>query len=242
MNKDQILLEKIKPDTKLFVFTGAGVSAASGVPTFRDAGGLWGKYRPEELATESAFRKDPKLVWSWYEWRRSLVRKAQPNEAHLQISKLEKFFSWFCLVTQNVDDLHERAGSTKVYHLHGNISENKCIDCSKLSLENHEAFEEPPRCELCGGWLRPCVVWFGEPLPEDELTTAFYKAGQCDVFLSIGTGAAVQPAASVISVAKQAGAFMVEFNPNSTEASSIMDLSFNEPVEEALPRIFKQLN
>lgn len=242
MNKDQILLEKINRDTKLFVFTGAGVSAASGVPTFRDAGGLWSKYRPEELATEGAFRKDPKLVWSWYEWRRSLVRDSAPNAAHLEIARLEKIFDWFCLVTQNVDDLHERGGSTKVHHLHGNIEANKCLDCSKLNVQKYEGFKEPPPCSSCGGMLRPGVVWFGESLPEEELTTAFYKAGQCDVFLSIGTGAAVQPAASVISVAKQAGAFLAEFNPNATEASSVMDLSFDEPVEIALPRIFKHLN
>jgi NAD-dependent deacetylase len=211
------LVERLRAAKRVTVLTGAGVSAESGVPTFRDAQtGLWAKYNPEDLATPRAFRRNPKLVWQWYAWRRKLVADAKPNPAHLALAEMEKLFPKFELITQNVDGLHQRAGSRKVIELHGNITRTKCFDEGTVIADWPQTDEEPPKCPNCGGWLRPDVVWFEEPLPVEELELAQAASQDCDVFLSIGTSALVYPAASLPYEALRSGATVVEVNPQPT--------------------------
>lgn len=222
MNDLQIVAEALRCARHLVVFTGAGVSAESGIPTFRDAlTGLWQRFDPGELATVEAFRRDPALVWGWYEWRRTKVLQAQPNPAHLAIAELARHVPQLTLVTQNVDDLHERAGTTGVIHLHGSLHQPRCFDCQRpfagLADDPQEPAEgrriEPPRCPRCGGPVRPGVVWFGEMLPELALQQAFVAAEACDLLLSIGTSGVVYPAAQIPQLALQAGARVVHINP-----------------------------
>jgi NAD-dependent deacetylase len=210
------LIQKLANAKKVSVLTGAGVSAESGVPTFRDAQtGLWAKYSPEELATPRAFKRNPKLVWEWYEWRRQLVAKAKPNPAHLALAEMEKVFSRFELITQNVDGLHQLAGNTRVIELHGNIKRTKCFDEGTIVSSWADNGDFPPKCPACGGLLRPDVVWFEEPLPESEMRLAA-TATNCDVFLSIGTSTVVYPAAGLPSEALARDATVVEINPDPT--------------------------
>jgi NAD-dependent deacetylase len=226
------------------VLTGAGVSAESGIATFRDRlTGLWERFRAEDLATPEAFARDPALVWGWYEWRRAAVLRAQPNPAHFAIARMAERVSQLTLVTQNVDDLHERAGSRDVLHLHGEIARPYCEKCRKV----HTAMDsmpdtpdggqrlEPPMCPLCGGRVRPGVVWFGESLPDGPWRAAVRAVNQCDVFLCVGTSAVVQPAASLIDLAKATGAVTVQVNPNPTEADSLVDHSLRGKAGEVLP-------
>src|SRR2546426_8210907 len=161
------LIERLKSARRVVVLTGAGVSAESGVPTFRDAQtGLWSKFNPEELATPRAFRRNPRLVWEWYEWRRKLVADAKPNPVHVALVEMEKLFPQFHLITQNVDGLHQRAGSRRVIELHGNITRTKCFNEGTIVSSWKETGDVPPRCPNCGGWVRPHVVWVGEPMPQ----------------------------------------------------------------------------
>lgn len=202
------------------VLTGAGVSAESGVPTFRDADGLWAKYNPYELATPQAFAANPDLVWSWYSWRRERVAAVQPNAGHVALAGFASMFPRFTLITQNVDNLHARAGSPEVHELHGNIEHSRCASCS---LPYHG--DAAPRSSIaqrcsCGGWIRPGVVWFGESLPERELLVAREAAANCALFLSIGTSGQVYPAAELPLIARHNGAYVVEIN---TEASAISE-------------------
>lgn len=208
------------------VFTGAGVSSESGIPTFRDAlTGLWERFDAASLATPAAFRKDKDMVWGWYEWRRMQVLRAQPNPAHLAIAALAHLVPKLTLVTQNVDDLHERAGSTHVIHLHGSLHTSRCFACGRPHLQMREVPQEPeggrrlrpPICDHCGGFIRPGVVWFGEALPTDELNNAYTAAQQCDVMLIVGTSGLVQPAASLPAHAKNAGASLIQINPVKTD-------------------------
>jgi NAD-dependent deacetylase len=197
------------------VLTGAGVSAESGIPTFRDAlTGLWARFRPEELATPEAFRRDPKLVWDWYAWRRALVANAQPNPGHIALAELERRVPRLTLVTQNVDGLHQRAGSSRVIELHGNLARVKCSREFTVFSEWEESTDGPPSCPQCGAPLRPDVVWFGEPLPHESFAEATGAATSCDVFLSVGTSALVEPAASLPRVALASGAAVVVVNPD----------------------------
>lgn len=221
MNDLQTVAAALRRVRHLVVFTGAGVSAESGIPTFRDAlTGLWQRFDPAELATPEAFRRDPALVWGWYEWRRAKALQAQPNPAHLAIADLTRHVPQLTLVTQNVDDLHERAGSTAVIHLHGSLHQPRCFDCQRpfagLDPEPREPAEgrrsEPPRCPHCGGPVRPGVVWFGEMLPEPALQQAFAAAGACDLLLSIGTSGLVYPAAQVPQLALDSGALVAHIN------------------------------
>jgi NAD-dependent deacetylase len=219
------------------VVTGAGMSAESGVPTFRDAQhGLWARFRPEELATREAFEADPDTVWSWYEWRRDLVARAQPNEGHRALAQLESLVPQLTLVTQNVDGLHERAGSREVVEFHGNLFANRC-------LAGHEVHQvprpsaRPPRCPVCGNLVRPDVVWFGEAIPESALATAVASAEDCDVFLSVGTSSLVYPAAGLAHRAREAGAVTVEINPDPTEFASVAAYALAEPAGRALPAL-----
>jgi NAD-dependent deacetylase len=211
------LLRRLATAKRIAVLTGAGVSAESGVPTFRDAQtGLWAKYTPEELATPRAFRRNPCLVWEWYAWRRTLVADAKPNPAHLALAQMEKLFPQFDLITQNVDGLHQRAGSTRVIELHGNISRTKCFDEGAIITNWEDTGDVPPKCPNCGGLLRPDVVWFEEPLPETEIARAATASTTCDVFFSIGTSTIVYPAAALPFEALRAGATVVEINPQPT--------------------------
>lgn len=216
------LAEKLRNAQHVVVFTGAGASAESGIPTFRDAlTGLWGRFDPAQLATSDAFRADPSLCWGWYEWRRHKVLQAQPNGAHLAIAELDRYVPKLTVVTQNVDDLHERAGSRDVSHLHGSLHSPRCIDCGlayTLSLTSEAPPEggsriEPPQCTACDGYVRPGVVWFGEMLPEDAWSAGLAAADDCDVFLSIGTSGIVYPAAELPLRALGQGAVVVHVNP-----------------------------
>jgi len=232
------LVRQFASATIITVFTGAGVSAESGVPTFRDAQtGFWAKYKPEDLATPTAFRRNPRLVWEWYQWRRQLVEQAQPNPAHRALAEIESLFPQFHLITQNVDGLHARAGSRKVIELHGNITQTKCFDEDKLVERWKDTGDIPPRCPDCGGWLRPNVVWFEEPLPEKAMQQAVNAAVVSDIFLSIGTSTLVYPAASLPGEALNSGATVVEINPQKTPFSDRADFVLAGRAGEVLPEL-----
>ena len=227
----------LKPSTKVAILTGAGVSAESGVPTFRSHGGLWKKFKPEELATFEAFMANPKLVWEWYNYRRELMSTVNPNSGHQALADWEKFFVEFALITQNIDGLHRRAGSTKIYELHGNIRLNKCADCNRPGeVPDPIDPDNLPRCD-CGGLMRPDVVWFGELLPVGVLEKAWAKTEMCELFFSVGTSAVVQPAASLPLVAKRLGAYIVEVNPENTPLTDMFDEVFRGPSGAILPQI-----
>ncbi len=224
---------------RVVVLTGAGISAESGVPTYRGAGGLWRQHRPEDLATPEAFARGPRLVWEWYDWRRARVAKAEPNPGHLALAQLERRVPDFTLITQNVDGLHQRAGSRRVLKLHGDIWTLHCLGCG-LEETNHDVplREIPPRC-TCGGLFRPGVVWFGEALPADVLRHAMEAAAHAQVFLVVGTSAVVQPAASLPLLAQQNGAKLVEVNLEETPLSAQADASFWGKAGELLPRLLE---
>ncbi|TWI58645.1 NAD-dependent deacetylase [Pseudomonas duriflava] len=217
---DNALLERIRKARHLVVFTGAGVSAESGIPTFRDAQtGLWSRFDATELATPEAFQADPALVWGWYEWRRMKVLQAEPNSGHYAIARMEQHIPQVTVITQNVDDLHERAGSQNVLHLHGSLHQPRCFDCATpYQLDSVPTEPEggrrlpPPLCPVCGGAVRPGVVWFGEALPTTVLPQAFEAAASCDVLLSVGTSSLVQPAAQIPFIAQQHGAAVAHIN------------------------------
>lgn len=220
------------------VLTGAGISAESGVPTFRGPQGLWKKFRPEQLATMEAFLASPEIVWEWYNWRRELIAKVQPNAGHYALKEMEKFFDSFTIITQNVDNLHRLAGSSQILELHGNIYYNKCADCGRQFEDQIDIDpSDIPSCDSCGGRIRPDVVWFGEMLTEEIIDQAFVQAEQADIFFTIGTSALVQPAASLPLVAKRNGAVLVEINPETTPLSDLADFSFQAPSGEILPQL-----
>ncbi len=220
---------------RVAALTGAGVSAESGVPTFRGADGLWRQYRAEDLATPDAFRRDPTLVWEWYDWRRQLIAKCQPNPAHHAIAFLERGSAEFLLITQNVDGLHRLAGNVRMVELHGNLWRVRCTEEEK-TRENLDVPLPaiPPRCE-CGALLRPDVVWFGEALPPEALQKAFEFAESCDVFLMVGTSALVQPAASLPAIARRRGAYLVEVNLEPTPLTPLAHESYHGKAAEILP-------
>ncbi len=223
------------------VLTGAGISAESGVPLFRGAGGLWQQHRPEDLATPQAFARDPRLVWEWYDWRRARVAETRPNPGHYALAELEQRVADFTLITQNVDGLHDRAGSRHVLKLHGDVWRLRCTHCDHES-ENTEVplVELPPRCS-CGGLLRPAVIWFGEALAADVLQTAVDAAARAQVFFVIGTSALVQPAASLPLMAQRNGARLVEINPQTTPLSAHADINLLGPAGELLPQLIAAL-
>lgn len=223
---------------RVVALTGAGISAESGLPTFRDAQtGLWAQYRPEDLATPSAFRHNPELVWNWYAWRRTLARQAEPNPGHRALAQFERLFPAFRLITQNVDGLHQRAGSAAVIELHGSLERAKCFDCGAPAEHWAEGGPVPPRCARCGGRLRPDVVWFGEALPTAAITAAWTAAQSCQVFFSIGTSSLVEPAASLPGEAQRHGARLVEINPLPTPLSASADDVLRGPAGEILPAL-----
>ncbi len=237
----ETVVKKLSTAKSVVVFTGAGVSAESGVPTFRDKGGLWTKFKPEELANFDAFMKNPDLVTSWYSYRRKIMGEVKPNPGHYAITEFENLFDDFCVITQNVDNLHRRAGSKKIFELHGNIERNYCIKCKKNHDLTGNYSEHAIKCE-CGGLIRPDVVWFGEILPQDQYSGAVAAAESCDVFFSVGTSAVVYPAAYMIIYAKQAGAFVVEVNVDYTDLSHYANVTLIGKAGEILPAIIKKLN
>ena len=236
------LLDKIRQAQHVAVLTGAGISAESGVPTFREAQtGLWAQYSPQELATPQAFQRNPKLVWEWYAWRRKLVNQAEPNLGHLALVELAALVPNLTLITQNVDGLHQRAGSKDVLTLHGNIMETKCFDQHHVVASWPDSDTLPPHCPICHSLLRPNVVWFGESLPAEALDTAVQAAKSCDLFLSVGTSALVHPAASLPLMALENGAATVEINPQTTPLTRWMDFVLSGTAGSILPQLINQL-
>ncbi len=229
--------EWIKQAGSIAVLTGAGVSAESGVPTFRGKGGLWKQHRAESLATPEAFARDSKLVWEWYDWRRGVLAAIQPNAGHFALAELEQRTPNFTLITQNVDGLHELAGSRNVLRVHGSIWILRCLACGREEEDRRSPLPEiPPRC-ACGGMLRPGVVWFGESLPPDVWKAAEAAARACELLLVIGTSAVVYPAAGLARLAKSSGARVVEINVAETPLTHEIDEFLLGPSGELLPRL-----
>ena len=232
----QALVSALRNARHLCVLTGAGVSAESGVPTFRDAQrGLWSKYDPLRLASLDGFLDDPALVWRWYAWRRETAAGIEPNPGHFALAELEALVPRMTLVTQNVDNLHKRAGSRNVIEFHGNIFVNRCVAENKVVAAGLGG--EPPACPDCGAYVRPGVVWFGEAIPDDALTESFAAAEDCDVFLSIGTSSVVYPAAGLIETACRCGAVTAEINPQPTELAGSLDFALAYRSGELLPEL-----
>lgn len=238
------LIDRLVADARITVLTGAGVSAASGVPTFRGPDGLWKNFKPEALSTAEAFGRDPSLVWEWYAWRRFRIATCEPNAAHRVLADWSRRFPNFKLITQNVDGLHERAGSVDTIRLHGSIWEVSCwqgCSASPRRWRDETMFTDiPPRCPYCGGLIRPGVVWFGETLDTDVVNQAM-AAVDCDVFMTVGTSAVVYPAAGFLQQAKRRGAFTVEINPEATPATRSVDLALQGSAEAVLSRIAESL-
>jgi len=235
------LADRIQPETRITVMTGAGVSAASGVPTFRGPDGIWKKYRAESLATPEAFERDPKLVWEWYNWRREVLSTKLPNRAHEVLATWSRRYPQFTLITQNVDGLHERAGTENVIRFHGSIWEvlcwNRCPSSPPRWRDETVPFADiPPRCPHCHGLIRPGVVWFGEGIDRTVLERSA-NAVECDLFLTIGTSSVVYPAAQLVHEARNRGAYTVELNVEATPASGLLDLSIRGPAEETLDHV-----
>jgi len=236
----ETLLEALTRARHVVAFTGAGISAESGVPTFRGPEGIWSKFKPEELASMDAFVRNPALVWEWYTHRKTIIAAVQPNQGHIALARMERLFPRFTLITQNIDNLHRRAGSTYVHELHGNIERSYCMTCGRpcpdVSLSGQGQI---PRCQACGGIIRPDVVWFGEMLPEDEWNASAAAAAAADVFFSIGTSAVVYPAASLPLMAKRSGAYLVEVNTEPTPLSGQADECLLGPSGSILPSLYE---
>jgi len=235
------LIEALRDAQHVCVLTGAGVSAESGVPTFRDAQqGLWAEYDPHKLATPEGFLSDPSLTWEWYRWRRQLVSEVEPNPGHVALAKFERLVPKLTLVTQNVDGLHQRAGSTSVIEFHGNIFVDRCF--AEGSIVEDSGSKELPTCPRCGSLARPGVVWFGEAIPGDAMDSAFAETAACDIFLSIGTSSQVYPAAGLVEIARSAGAVTAEINVEPTEDASIFDYVLAGRSGVILPKLLDSLS
>ena len=231
--------EWISAAASVAVLTGAGISAESGIPTFRGPGGLWRSYRAEDLATPQAFARDPHLTWEWYDWRRAIIATAEPNAGHLALAELERLLPRFTLITQNVDGLHDRAGSLSILKVHGDIWTLRCIACMREWRDPRPSLPQlPPQCD-CGGMARPGVVWFGEGLPQDTWSAAVETARGADLLLVIGTSAVVYPAAGLVQLAQSDGAKVVEINVAETPVSAMVDLSWRASVTIALPQLIQ---
>jgi NAD-dependent deacetylase len=232
------LATRVADAARITVLTGAGVSAASGVPTFRGDGGLWRSFRAEDLATPQAFYRNPTLIWEWYDWRRSLIARCEPNPAHERLARLSQR-PGVTLITQNVDGLHERAGSRDVIRFHGSIWQLRCAaDCCPDPWDDLcvPLPHLPPPCRHCGRHARPGVVWFGEAIDPAILQRSL-EATACDLFLSIGTSSVVHPAAGLLAQAKAQGAYTVEINPEPTDRARYIDVAVALPAEHALPKL-----
>jgi NAD-dependent deacetylase len=235
------VVDRLSQTKFLLVITGAGISAESGIPTFRGAEGLWKNYRAEELATPEAFERDPETVWQWYDWRRGIISNAQPNPGHLAIKELENMFDNFLLITQNVDGLHMRTGIKNIVEIHGNLWRARCTQEGKTSMLMDVPLKSvPPKCE-CGAILRPDVVWFGESIPSQALEHSFRVLEQCDSLIVIGTSGAVYPVASFPQTVKDNGGYVVEVNLEPTPISAIADASLYGNSGDILPMLVKWL-
>jgi len=232
------LIRFLRKAEHIAALTGAGVSQESGLRTFRDAQtGLWTQYKPTELASPEAYANNPKLVWDWYAWRREAIKGVRPNPGHYALVDMAHHILDFSLITQNVDGLHRMAGSPKVIELHGNINRVKCSSCGQRAEAWEDADDAVPRCKVCGGLLRPDVVWFGESLPRAELESAVEAARACHVFFSIGTSGTVQPAASLAYAARNRGAAIVEINAEPTPLTKKVDFALHGKSGEILPAL-----
>lgn len=241
-NAIKIIKEKIKAASNLVILSGAGISAESGIPTFRGEDGLWKKYRAEELASPKAFSSNPELVWEWYNWRRELIRSKKPNQAHISCVDLEKKFKdKFTIITQNVDGLHQQAGNNNVIELHGNIWKTRCTNCGDIK-ENKSTLGNLPKCSICNGLLRPHIVWFGEALDEELLYKAYKVLLSTDIVIVVGTSGIVYPAAQFAGTAKDSGAFVIEIDIKETPQSSLVDVSVRGKAGEILPLIVESNN
>jgi NAD-dependent protein deacetylase/lipoamidase len=236
------LLDCLRRARRVAVLTGASVSAESGIPTFRDAlTGLWARYDPQELATPQAFQRNPQLVWEWYAYRRALVEAAAPNPAHSALAELERRIPDFTLITQNVDGLHQRAGSRNVVELHGNITQTRCFE-ENIPIKRWPTTDAvPPACPRCGGHLRPNVVWFGEALPVLAWAAASAATRRCEVFLCIGTSGVVQPAADLPCHASRRGAYVAEVNLMPSALDQLFDAHIYGPAGAILPMLIARL-
>jgi NAD-dependent deacetylase len=226
----------LDPGRKVVVLTGAGVSAESGMPTFRGRDDLWKTRRPEDLARPDAFAAHPELVWEFYNWRRALVGRCEPNPAHLVLAAMERQMPNFVLITQNVDGLHARAGNRRLVEMHGSLWRVRCTVCTH-AREDHSDLPLLPECPVCGHLLRPGVVWFGEPLVPGVLRLAVEQLRDVDLFISVGTSNLVQPAASFHQLAKDHGAVTVEINLEATPSTGLMDFALHGRAEEILPAL-----
>jgi len=245
METDNLLIaatERISGAKNILVLTGAGISAESGVPTFRGGDSVWRGMPFQELSSARMVNDDLPLVWEWFDYRRGVVAKCAPNEAHLALAEAQRSgrFDEFTLVTQNVDGLHRAAGSEDLIELHGHIDTARCLSCSQLvSLPTVPEDVRPPVCPICDDPMRPHVVLFGENLDETDIDTAFEKAGNCDVCVVIGTSSVVYPASSIPQIAKRAGAFCIEINPQETDLSGMFDICIRLKAAESVPRLFE---
>jgi len=240
-NEEKIIEAKeiIESCASLTVLTGAGISAESGVPTFRGKDGLWRNFRSEQLATPDAFWDNPKLVWEWYDWRRAAIKEAKPNPGHFALAELESQKKSMTLITQNIDGLHQMAGSKNILEIHGNIWQVRCTKCGDIKQNHRVPLEEmPPRCELCGEIGRPNVVWFGEIIPMEVIDSSLKAIEECDVMLIVGTSGVVEPAASLGLVAKQTGKKVIEINLESTTNSPLFDLTLLGKSGEIVPLLY----
>lgn len=236
----QAVAERIREADYVIALTGAGISKESDIPTFRGPDGLWNKYDVTELATPAAFARNPKLVWEWYSWRQGIISKCNPNTAHITLASWEKDGLLRSIITQNVDGLHRRAGSEKVFEIHGNLWALKCTDCSYTDRLSTPV-ESVPICPSCGSNLRPSVVWFGEALPQDVMVDVYHELNHADLCLVIGTSALVQPAASFPMVVKQRGGVLIEVNVQETALTRVVDHHLNGKAGVILPRIDAEL-
>jgi NAD-dependent deacetylase len=237
----QELVERLARANNVVAFTGAGVSAESGVPTFRGPDGIWAKFNPAELASMEAFMRNPTLVWEWYAHRRTIIGSVRPNPGHVALAMMESLFSNMTIITQNIDNLHRRAGSRRIFELHGNIERSYCMQCrTPFPDVNTPPKGSVPLCS-CGGTIRPDVVWFGEMLPEEAWESAVSATQETEVFLSIGTSAIVYPAASLPMMAKRSGALLVEINPDPTSLTDSADWFLQGPSGELLPELHRRV-
>ncbi|NNF16544.1 MAG: NAD-dependent deacylase [Gammaproteobacteria bacterium] len=245
MNSDNhinAIAEQLKQARHCVVLTGAGVSAESGIPTFRDAlSGLWEKFRPEDLATAEAYRKNPEMVYAWYQWRRQLISDTEPNAGHYALAELAKRVERLTLITQNVDGLHQRAGSADVIEFHGNIFRNRCFAENTALAPDTTRSEKPPLCPVCGAMARPDVVWFGEALEPQVLQASAEAIDDCDVFLSIGTSSLVYPASELGLAARSNGAVLIEINPQQTPLTAVCQFSVTANSAGVLPHMVRAL-
>jgi NAD-dependent deacetylase len=232
-----VVKDWLRSSVSVTVLTGAGISAESGIPTFRGPGGVWKTYRAENLATPEGFERDPKLVWEWYDWRRSVIATAEPNPGHRALAQIERRVPRFTLITQNVDGLHDRAGNVSVLKVHGDIWTLRCTSCERERRDLRPRLDQiPPHCS-CGGMQRPGVVWFGEGLPDAIWEEAVRSTREADLFLVVGTSAVVHPVAGLVYLAKSSGAKVVEINVDDTPVSSTVDLCWRASAAEALPAL-----